>query len=244
VYGATAVVVYGPVLLSALIGLVKIVRLRRSSRINWPLMTFLALPPAATLTTMVVGIGEMAYWFNARFLILLAPLLVVLTVHLVQSLTRNLADSRIACLCSLALCLGFSGLMVAIDEVPTYLDARGGFEYQQTPSAVQVGERLKEGYDGGKIVTLTGSGQEQRIMVTAGIPLGQYDELISSSTWKGSFVEPWRYGRWLVLGKAPDSDAVSAVAYWSGRLPELDVHYSVAYENAYYKLLLRRDGDD
>jgi hypothetical protein len=243
VYGWTAVVVYGPVLLAAVCGMVRIVRTRRSNRVNWLLLAYLALPSIFTVTTMVAGIGEMAYWFNSRFLILLSPLLIVLATCLVQRLTRNLADGRLAYACSLAVCLTFSVVMVAAGEVPTYRDARGGFDYQPTPSAVQVGEKLKSTYDGGKIVTLTGSGQEQRIMVTAGIPLGQYDELLTSSTWKGSYVEPWRYGRWLILSKDPDSDAESAVAYWNSRMSDLDTHYSVAYENADFKVLLRHDGN-
>jgi hypothetical protein len=222
--------------------MVRLVRTRRSNRVNWLLLGYLALPSIVTVTTMVCGVGEMAYWFNSRFLILLAPLLVLLAVHLIQCLTRNLADGRVAYACSLAVCLGFSVLMVATVEVPTYLDARGGFGYRPTPSAVQVGEQLKNAYDGGKIVTLTGSGQEQRIMVTSGIPLGQYDELISSSTWKGSYVEPWRYGRWLIVSKLPDSDAVSAVEYWKSRQSDLDAHYSVAYENEYFKVMVRHDG--
>jgi hypothetical protein len=133
--------------------------------------------------------------------------------------------------------------MVAAKEVPTYLDAWKGFALRPRPSAVQVGEELRAAYDGGKIVTLTGSSQEQRIMVTAGIPLGQYDEVLSSSTWKGTYVEPWRYARWLILSKAPDPDAVAAVAYWNGRQPDLNAHYSISYENEYFKVLLRRDSD-
>ena len=82
-----------------------------------------------------------------------------------------------------------------------YLDARDGFFYHLNPSAVQAGEALGSAYDGGKIMIMTGSAQEHRIMLTAGIPLGQYDEIVASSTWKASYAEPWRYDRWLVMSR-------------------------------------------
>jgi hypothetical protein len=232
VYFGTAIVVYGPVLLAAALGLVRLRRLRHAA-----LLVFLAMPPLSSLVSMVTGVGEMTFWFNARFLILLSPLLVVLAVTFVQNVAQ--AHRRWVLAGSAALCFLFATLVVVLDKVPTYLDAQKGFLLKDGP-AVQTGERLRSTYDGGKIVVTTGSAPEQRIMVAAGISLDHYDEIIDSSTWKGSYTEPWRYGRWFVLGKAPESDAAAAIAYWSDRRSELDAHYSVVYENDGYEILVRK----
>jgi hypothetical protein len=122
--------------------------------------------------------------------------------------------------------------------VPTYLDARCGFDYGAVPSAVEVGEALRSRYDGGEIVIVTGSPQEHRIMVTAGIPLERYDELLESSTWKRSYHEPWLHGRWLVLSKAPDADGVSPVTYWRERRDQLNGHYDKVYESEFHEILV------
>jgi hypothetical protein len=132
-------------------------------------------------------------------------------------------------------------LLVALDKVPVYLDARGGFFYHLNHSAVQAGQALGSAYDGGKIMIITGSAQEHRIMLTAGIPLGQYDDIVASSTWKKSYSETWRYDRWLVMSRDPDSDAVAIAEYWNGRRAELVEHYDTVYENEFYEILLLKD---
>ncbi|MGI0016739.1 MAG: hypothetical protein ACREBU_25225, partial [Nitrososphaera sp.] len=122
--------------------------------------------------------------------------------------------------------------------VPAYLDARGGFFYYINPFAVQAGEALSSMYDDGTIMTLTGSAQDHRIMVTSGIPLKQYDEIIESSMWKQSFHEPWSYDKWIVMSKEPDSDGMLAAKYWQDKRNVLDEHYKMAYENEYYEILV------
>ena len=96
---------------------------------------------------------------------------------------------------ALAASLVLHSFMIMLDKVPTYLDARNGFALSLNPFAVQAGEALRSAYNGGTIMMMTGSAQEHRIMLTAGIPLRQYDEIVESSTWKASYDEPWRYDR-------------------------------------------------
>jgi hypothetical protein len=245
VYGVTAFTVYGPLLLAGgLAGLVDVVRRRGRAgpgAETWPLLAFLALPPLFTLALLVVGIGEMAYWFNSRFLILLSPLLLVLTARAVQGLYRRTPHARTVVAAALSAWLVLQGFMILIDRVPVYLDARGGFFWQVNPYAVEAGEALAAVYDGGKIMVTTGSAQEHRIMVTAGIPLGQYDEIIESSRSKPSYDDPWRYDRWMVISRSPDSDGVSATEQWTARHTELHTYYDTVYENRYYEILRRED---
>jgi hypothetical protein len=110
--------------------------------------------------------------------------------------------------------------------VVTYLDARSGFLFNVNPYAVQTGEALRSIYDSGDIMMLTGSAQEHRIMVTSGIHLVQFDEIIESSTWKKSFYEPWLYDKWLVISKEPSFDGVKTTKYWAQeKRNELNEHY-------------------
>jgi len=243
VYGVTAFTIYGPILLSAAgLGLVQVARRRpRGGPEIRPLLAFLAMPPLFTLFTLLIGIGELSYWWNSRYLVLLSPLLIMLLVRFVQGLPQGSTWGRAVVAIGLAAWLAVHTVMIVLDKVPVYLDARGGFFYHLNPSTVEAGEALRSAYDGGKIMIMTGSAQEHRIMLTAGIPLGQYDDIVASSTWKKSYSEPWQYDRWLVLSRDPDSDAVSAVEYWNARRAELFEHYDLAYENEFYEILLRKD---
>lgn len=243
VYAGLAVFMYGPILLATgLFGFVQYVRRRSRPPVHiGPLLAFLALPPLFTLLSLLVGIGELSYWFNSRFLVLAAPVLIVLSATLVRPAPERARVARRRVAAVLAACLAIDVLLVAADRVPVVLDARGGFYYFLNPSSVETGRALRAAYDGGKIVIVTGSGQEHRIMLTAGIPLGQYDEIIQSSTRKGAYSEPWAYGRWCVLGKAPDSDAVAVGEYWAAHRAELDQHYDVVYDDPYYQIMVRKE---
>ena len=80
--------------------------------------------------------------------------------------------------------------------------------------------------------------QEHRILISSGIPLHNYDEIIQTSTWKKSFYEPWKYGeRFIVLSKEPDSDAASVVKYWKDHRALLDEHYHQVFESKFYEIL-------
>lgn len=242
VYGTTALTVYGPFLLAA--ALLGYVLGRRSpdGGSRGPLLAFLALPALFTLVLLLVGIGEMTLWFNSRFLVLLGPLLIVLAVVFVQRVSTSRARRRAWTAGTVGACLAFSGWMVLADTVPTYLDARVGFAQPVTLSAFATGDVLAAGYDGGRILVMTGSPQEHRIMVSAGIPLAEYDEILEWNTGKAAFREPWLHDRWLVLSKVPDADGVSAVAYWRERRDQLDDRYRTIYENEHQEIMVRIAG--
>jgi len=238
IYGSTAVAMYGPVLLvTAILGYIYHKRLKGKKE-RTILYVFLALPPVFTVISLLIGIGEMSYWFNARFLMLLSPLIIVLASMFVEKLftgiRKNLILAGIVCIIFLY------QLLTPAFGVVTFVDAQGGFVYKQHPFAVQTGEELGSIYDGGTIFILTGSAQEHRILVASGIPLKQFDDIIGTSTWKISFKEPWSHDKWVVIGKEPDDDAVSVAKYWINNQEQLNEHYRTVYENEYYKILIRK----
>jgi hypothetical protein len=239
VYGTTAVMMYGPILLAGALTGFLYHRRMADSQTRKVLYIYLSLPPIFTVITLIIGIGEMAYWFNSRFLILLSPLIIMLIAVSLKNLPQRFRKHR-PLIGSTVAALFLFQLVTPAFAVITYLDAKGGFFYGVNPYAVRTGEELRSLYDGGGIATMTGSAQEHRIMLTSGISLSEYDELIESSTWKKSFYEPWTYNKWLILSKAPDSDGVSVMKYWGERRPVLDENYRLVYENEYHQILVTR----
>jgi len=252
VYGRDALLIYGPLLLAAAaIGYfllskkyfkaITVGHKQASvSRSLSLLLLYFSLPPIFTVTSLFIGVGEMTLWFfNSRFLILLAPLLIALSAFFVLFMPGPATKRIILSVGIIASFFVFQSAMPAYSMIPTLLDAKGGFQYGQAPYTVAVGDRLREIYDGkGLIMIITGSMQEHRILISSGIPLHNYDEIIQTSTWKKSFYEPWKYGeRFIVLSKEPDSDAASVVKYWKDHRALLDEHYHQVFESKFYEIL-------
>lgn len=234
IYGGTALVVYGPALLvTTIFGCFY----KRSKGKLYPIFqyVFLSLPPIFTIIALLIGIGEMNYWFNARFSMLLSPLIILLTAMFLSKLSSTVKKNLVLMVIGVVFATQLASLSYG---VVTYIDAKGGFEYMQHPYAIQAGEELHSIYDNGTIFILTGSADEHRLMLSSGIPLDHFDEIIDSSTWKSSFKEPWLYDKWVVLGKSPDDDAIIVSKYWTENEQRLDEHYHEVYENKYYKILL------
>ena len=240
VYSITALIIYGPMLLAAAsIGYVLYSRSRQDIKIG-ALYIFLALPPIFTLLTILLGISEINYWLNSRFLILLSPLIIVSVALFLRGLMTRV-KKRCGVLAVVIGMLFVFQLTSPAFGVVTYLDAKGGFLFNVNPYAVQTGETLGSIYDSGNIMMLTGSAQEHRIMISSGIHLVQFDEIIESSIWKKSFYKPWLYDKWLVISKEPSLDGVKTTEYWTQeKRNELNEHYRSIYENKYYEILVLR----
>ncbi len=238
VYGTTAEVIYGPILLiMTALGIIFHKRLKGNHEKKY-LFIFLAIPPIFTIISLLIGIGEMTYWFNARFLILLSPLIIVASSLCADRIYRRIKKKAI--LFALITILFLYPIFSPTFGVPTFADAEIGFHYKLNPSSVQVGEKLSQMYDGGMIYVLTGSAQGERIMVTSGISLKNFDDITDLSTSKSSFKEPWLYDKWMIIGKVPGSDASDVAKYWLDNIEMLNEHYDLAYENDYYKILIRK----
>lgn len=238
IYGTTAFAMFGPALLvGAILAIIFHKRLKDNHE-RKILFIFLALPPAFTIVSLLIGIGEMSYWFNARFLMLLSPLVIV-AVSLFVSRIYEIIKKKPIFLGIIAILFFYPAIAPALGVI-TFIDATSRFNYNQTPYAVQVGEKLGRIYDGGTIYIMTGSAQEQRIMISSGIPLKNFDDITDFSTSKSSFKEPWLYDKWAVISKVPGSDAQDVTKYWNDNQEQLSQHYDLIYENEYYNILIRK----
>lgn len=237
VYGVTALTMYGPFLLgAAAIGYY----IFRKAHINGKkvILLFLALPPLFTIISLLIGIGEMSYWFNSRFMVLLSPLIILMACIFLTKLGRGIKKWQLVAV--IGMLFVYQLATPAFSSVITLADARGGYSVKENLLAIETGEALKSLYDDGKIMILTGLGLGQRVMITSGIALANFDEIISHSTWKASFKEPWLYDKWLVITNKPGSDAVDTTTYWLDRLDDLESHYKTIYVNEYYKIMVLR----
>jgi len=239
IYGTTAFVMYGPILLTfASVGFLFIYRKKQVSG-KYVVLLFLGLPSIFTIISLLIGIGEMSYWFNSRFMVLLSPLVIVMASLALGKFFVAVNKNRTAVAIAIGILFIWQVLTPAFSNIVTISDAKGGYSVRENILALETGEALKSTYDGhGNIMILTGSGLEQRIMITSGIPLKKFDEIIESSTWKSSFKEPWSYDRWIIITQNPGTDALTTTKYWLDRLKVLETHYATIYENEHYKIMV------
>jgi hypothetical protein len=243
VYGKTALMMYGPVLLlSAAMGYYFHRQTNKKRGERTILYFYLGIPSIFIVVSLIIGIASMGDTFNSRFLILISPLVVVLCSVLIKKMTRITKNTkRFAAISGIVGVLLIYNIILPVFGVVTFLDAKGGFFYKQTPYGVQTGEAIGSRYNGtGTIMMLTGSAQENRIMLSSGIALRTFDEVILSSTWKSSFREPWLYDKWIIMSKEPDPDGISVQKYWLNRQSQLNNFYKIAYENKYYTIFVRK----
>ena len=235
IYGAAAFMISGPVLLSiSVIGFYHYIKQKPRDMAFLPYF-FLSLPVLFTLLTMFGGIAEMSqWWFNARFATFLTPLVIVFACVALFRLKENIHKKTGVSL--LVASLFVFQIFSPTFSVVTFADAESGWIYKQSPYSKQVADYLQENYDDGKIMIMTGSAQAHRIMVSGGVPLVTYDEMIQVHLDRPSFTEPWNHDKWIIMGLEPDSDSMSAVNYWSDNMKQLNEHYSLVYENQFYKV--------
>jgi len=130
--------------------------------------------------------------------------------------------------------------------VITYIDAQFQWVYKQIPYGIQAAEFFKSEYDEGQVMLMTGSAQAQRIMQVSEIPLIKFDAMMEAALYQDpnknrpSFTEPWLTHKWLIIGLEPDPDSLDFVNYWKQRIDQLEQHYSLLYENKYYKIFVLR----
>ena len=244
-YGITAFAIYGPVLLAAaVIGYLFHRYLgkseERKKRRN--LYIFLALPPIFTMISLLIGIGEMNQreWFNSRFVILVAPLIVFLCCIFLARLPGVFKKNRYVFAATIFIFFAYQILTPALGVV-TFLNANYQFDGSR-PFQIQTAEALASSYDGNsKIVIITGSSQHNKIMQASGIPLRQFDQILESGSYKASFKEPWMHSKYIILGKKPDPSAYNVTHYWLDRQPLLERYFDTIYQDKYYKIMASDD---
>ncbi len=237
-YGITTFAMYGPVLLvTALLGyrVHKHLGEAEERRRRRHLYLFLAMPPLFSAASLLIGIGEMnlSEWFNSRFIILLAPLIISFACIIISKLPAQLKKNRLTFAGIILIFFTYQIATPALGVV-TFLNANDQFSGSRF-FQVKMSEALSSAYDGkSMILIIAGSSQQNEIMQASGIPLRQFDLVLESEFNKDSFKEPWEYATYIVLAKKPDPSAKNVAYYWLDRLELLNKHYNTIYEDKYY----------
>ena len=244
-YGVTALVFFGPVILAgATFGYIfhrkfgSKVQVRNRDMIY----LFLAIPSLFSFLTLVFGIGEMNYWwFNSRFLIMLSPLLILLLSILLKRIIE--APPKNKSILGYVVIIAF--LIYPIIIVPlsggivTLIDAKNSVSYGTRPYAIEIAKVLGGLYDGGKILMITGSAQQNIIMQASGIPLTNFHTTIEEFNSHYQIPHFDVDSRYVILSKKPDLSSQNYAKSWAERQDELGKYFDKSYENTFYLLFVR-----
>ncbi|HXX95906.1 MAG TPA: hypothetical protein VEL11_02150 [Candidatus Bathyarchaeia archaeon] len=245
IYTVTAVAIYGPVLLIA--GIIGYVLQRRydsketKRNKNIVLCIFFSLPPTVTVLSMVLGIAEMnQQWFNSRFLILLSPLIVLSVSILIARLPKRIKKSHFYLLSTIGILFVYQFVTPALGFVVTFLEARHFISSGTRPFSIKAAEALTSKYNGGRVLIITGSAQQNNIIQQSGIPLRNFDTILEGDTWNPSFKKPWLYNKYIIISKEADPSAANVSRYWLHRQQQLSKYFDIVYENKYYTIMTHK----
>ena len=245
IYGTAALAFFGPAMtLGAIVGyaLHRKSALKAERRGRGLLFVFLAVPSITILLALLIGIGEMnERWFNSRFVITLSPLLILLASILI----KKMVDAPFGNKTVLAYLISAIFLIYPIIVVPLYgvfvvfVDAKNSLYYGTRPSAMEMVESLKGLYNGGKILIVTGSAQQNIIMQASGIPLKNFQTAIEGSHTPYEIHRPALDSQYVILSKNPDSSSKRYAESWTDSQDKLRGYFVKAYENSHYLIFVR-----
>jgi hypothetical protein len=244
IYGTTAVAFFGPAMTTGAVVGYAVHRKASKEEVRRRdlLYVFLAVPSITNFLALLVGLGEMnEWWFNSRFLIMLSPLLILL----LSILIKKMEDARFGNKTLLAYSIAAVFLIYPIIFVPIYgefvafIDAKNSVSYGTRPSAMEMVEFLKSLYNGGKILIVTGSAQQNIIMQASCIPLTNFQTAIEGSDIHYEIQRPALDSQYVILSKNPDSSSQRYAESWTKNQDALKGYFVKAYENSHYLIFVR-----
>ena len=247
IYGVTALVFFGPVILAgATFGYIihRKFGTKEQVRNRDMIYLFMAIPSLFSFLTLVFGIGEMNYWwFNSRFLIMLSPLLILLLSILLKRIIE--APQKNKSILGYVVIIAFLIYPIIIvplsGEIVTLIDAKNSVSYGTRPYAMEIAKVLGGLYDDGKILMITGSAQQNIIMQASGIPLTDFHTAIEEfNLYNNNQIPHFEVeSRYVILSKKPDASSQNYAKSWAERQDELRKYFDKSYENTYYLLFVR-----
>jgi hypothetical protein len=245
-YSLTSLAFFGPAIIAgAIFGYIihRKSALKQEVSIRDKVYLYLAIPPIFTLLTLVIGIGEMNYlWFNSRFLIMLSPLLILLQSNLVRNVTKGSLKKRNILGYFIAAMLLICPIIILpiTGGIVTLIDAKNSAFYGTRPYAMDVAKVLNGAYDGGNILVITGSAQQNIIMQASGIQLTNFYSSIKESNTLDRMQMLEHDIQYIILSKKPDLDSRIFAAGRAKAQDELMANFDKSYENSFYLLYVRK----
>jgi len=240
IYSVTVIACFGiPALCLAAPGAALFAR-RKPAGTTAFLFTALLIMPAFTLYSLYAGVAEMTRWWNSRYALLLLPFIAISLGFTARFFLERVRDRRARIPIIAAFAAGVI-LQTALQQggVVAVADAAGGFYYMQTPHAAEIGEILKEKWEGGNILAATGSGQSHRIMQSSWISTSRFTTALNSDKRNLDFAHVVGGYEWIVVGLDPAPDGAEIAAHWRENESSLLTAFTPEHKNRYF-LLYRR----
>jgi hypothetical protein len=243
IFGVNALAFFGPVtIVAATFGLIIHRVYKPLENLGGKLVfLFLGIPPLFSFFMLVFGIGEMNYWwFNSRFMIMLAPLLILLlSISLKRINDKILRYKSILVYVSFVIFLIYPIVMLPVSgQIVTLIDASDSMSYGSRPYAMNLAKVLGGLYDGGKIFIIAGSAQQNIIMQASGIPLTNFYTASEQFKTNQQLQQFERESHFVILSKAPEADSLAYFNFWTERQGELRKYFDNVYENPIYVLFV------
>jgi hypothetical protein len=124
-------------------------------------------------------------------------------------------------------------------ELLAFIDAKNSVFYGTRPSAMEMVEFLKGLYNGGKILIVTGSAQQNILMQASGIPLTNFQMAIEGSDIHYEIQRPALDSQYVILSKNPDFSSQRYAESWTKSQEELEGRFVKVYENSHYLIFVR-----
>jgi hypothetical protein len=247
IYGINAATFFGPVMIAgAAVGYA----VHRKSSQKGEFMSreltyvFLSIPSITIILALLFGLGEMnTWWYNSRLLITLSPLLILLLSVFVTKILEITQSNKTM----------FAGIIAAffllypIIFVPIYggfvtlIDAKNSAYNGIRSSAMGMVEFLKDLYNGGNILIITGSAQQNIVMQASGIPLTNFKTAIEGSNIHYELQRVVVDSQYVILSKDPDPSSQRHAESWTKNQDGLKRFFVKAYENSQYIIFVRND---
>jgi hypothetical protein len=246
IYGLTALVFFGPsAIAGAVVGYTIHRKYVQKEEVLGRELTylFLSIPSITSFLTLLFGIGEMnQWWYNSRFLIMLSPLIILFLAVFVRRTTETSLLNRTILAGSIAaVFLIYPITILILGGTVTWIDAKNSASYETRPYAMQTAKVLSGLYNGGKILIVTGSAQQNIIMHASSIPLTNFQAIHEGSDIGHQLKSSASNNNYLIISKKPDSSSKRYAESLTENQYELEKFFDKVYENSYYLLFARND---
>lgn len=241
-YGFTSLMFFGPFFfILAFLGLFK--KFENINLLSQILFLFIIfIQPLFTLFSMYYGMAVIKIWLNARYTILLLPMITILISLFIKKYSTTRFEQILTIIITSILIGGWYIFLLSDgdERVIAYHEAKVGFFYKMAPDATKAGEFLHNENLSGTVLLLTGAGQAQRIMIQAGYPLKKFNGAYNGDMSHLYFFPQFNF-EWIVLAEEPDSDGTKWKEYWKTNISKLLNFYTPVYKNSFYTIYKRQN---
>lgn len=266
---------YGiPVLIISLLGILAYFFANGRNQLFFRILLVVAFmtPILADFAAMLQGSGEIypvgdKRWFNGRYLVFVAPLIAFGSTSAIFFVSKTLVKAKekkfvlvkiisvsfvIFCYSIILFAQPFEvGNTTAMSDSHNSLFPSRKVDSSTYETGITIGKLYVHGGGESKaesIVLFAPNQVGQEIMFVSNLQLRKFIDVSAGIYWDTSKVNPWIYGKFLILAKPTESQSqnansdpeLKAIRYWQTHENSLFKFYHVNYEDQYFYILKRK----